>query len=138
MVSTIVIEDHKFLCVKTLDYYNTTWKAINDLCKYYQIPFHQLIIIHDEIDLPTENIKLKVGGWHGWNNGLKSIELYCKTLEFGRIRIWVDRPQYWDVVDRVLGKRPDTGKDRVFANFSQVTSKIIQYCVNESKKFIHS
>jgi PTH1 family peptidyl-tRNA hydrolase len=132
----IIIDWYKFLCVKTLDYYNLTGKTIQQLCSYYNIPYYQIIVIHDEIDLPEQQIKLKVGWWHGWNNGLKSMEQYCKTLEFGRVRIWVDRPMYGDVVDWVLGKRPATAKKYVFDHMDQVTQKIIQYCTNESKRLV--
>ncbi len=74
-------------------YYNEAGSAARLLTHRYGIEQPgQLVVVHDELDLPVGRMKLKVGGGLAGNNGLKSIKAHLKTDEFLRVRIGVDKP----------------------------------------------
>lgn len=61
-----------------------------------------LVVIHDEIDLPFGTMRFKKGGGHGGHNGLRSIGQSLGTPEYLRVRVGVGRPEYGEVSDYVL------------------------------------
>ena len=61
-----------WLC-KPQTYMNDSGTAVQSLINYYKIPINQTLIIHDEIDLDAGNLRFKIGGGHGGNNGVKDI-----------------------------------------------------------------
>lgn len=72
---------------------------------FYKIEPEQTIILHDEIDLPTAKIKLKIWGSHAGHNGIRDIIAKLGTKEFHRIRIGIDRPNNKEeVTNYVLGR----------------------------------
>jgi peptidyl-tRNA hydrolase, PTH1 family len=74
-------------------YYNEAGLAARLLVHRYGIEGPgQIVVVHDELDLPVGRMKLKVGGGLAGNNGLKSIKAHLKTDEFVRVRIGVDKP----------------------------------------------
>jgi PTH1 family peptidyl-tRNA hydrolase len=74
-------------------YYNEAGQAARLLVSRYGIEEpRQLVVVHDELDLPVGRMKLKVGGGLAGNNGLKSIKAHLKTDDFVRVRIGVDKP----------------------------------------------
>lgn len=82
---------------------NHSGRAVGALMKFYKIPPHAVLIVHDEIDLPTGSIKLKFDGGDGGHNGLKDIIAHFHTKQFHRLRIGVGRPTNSDeVIDYVL------------------------------------
>jgi PTH1 family peptidyl-tRNA hydrolase len=93
-------------------YYNEAGSAARLLTHRYGIEDpQQVVVVHDELDLPVGRMKLKVGGGLAGNNGLKSIKAHLKTDEFLRVRIGVDKPvNTLRGADHVL-KKP-TKKDR--------------------------
>jgi len=74
-------------------YYNEAGLAARLLTNRYGIESpSQVVVVHDELDLPVGRMKLKVGGGLAGNNGLKSIKAHLKTDAFVRVRIGVDKP----------------------------------------------
>ena len=63
---------------------------------------NDLVVIHDEIDLPFGTLRLKSGGGHGGHNGLRSIGQSIGTADYARVRVGVGRPEYGEVSDYVL------------------------------------
>lgn len=74
-------------------FYNDSGLAATALVRRHGIDdLHRLVVVHDELDLPTGRVRVKVGGGLAGNNGLKSIKAHLHTDEFLRIRIGVDKP----------------------------------------------
>lgn len=71
---------------------NLSGASIGPACKSLGVPPGDLIVIHDEIDLPFGTLRIKAGGGHGGHNGLRSIVQVLGSSEFTRIRVGVDRP----------------------------------------------
>ena len=69
---------------------------------YYKVGVEDIIVIHDDLDLPTGKLRIRANGSSGGHNGLKSIIANIKTQEFKRIKIGIDKKGA--VIDYVLGK----------------------------------
>ncbi|HEU5222658.1 MAG TPA: aminoacyl-tRNA hydrolase [Candidatus Lumbricidophila sp.] len=81
----------KLVLAKSNSYMNTSGGPVSALVKYLGIDVSRLIVIHDELDLPFDTVRLKLGGGHGGHNGLRDIS---KALgpEYLRVRVGVGRP----------------------------------------------
>ncbi len=71
---------------------NASGKAVAALANYYKILPEQILVIHDELDLPAGTVKLKKGGGHGGHNGLKDITAALGTADFWRLRFGIGHP----------------------------------------------
>ena len=93
------------LCIPTI-YVNESGKTVLSITDYLKISNEQVLIIHDDLDLPLGKIKLKVAGGHGGHNGLRNIIDSLKgDANFKRMRIGIDHPEKEeDVVNYVLSK----------------------------------
>lgn len=89
---TTLIKWEKVVFLKPMEYMNKSWWAVSKIANFYKIESKDILVIHDEIDLPVWSIKLKFWWWLAWHNGLKDIANKLWTQDFWRIRIWVDRP----------------------------------------------
>ena len=93
------------LCIPTI-YVNESGKTVSSITDYLKISNEQVLIIHDDLDLPLGKIKLKEAGGHGGHNGLRNIIDSLKgDANFKRMRIGIDHPEKEeDVVNYVLSK----------------------------------
>ena len=82
----------KLILAKSNGYMNTSGGPVSALAKYFGIPAERIVVLHDELDLPFDSLKLKRGGGHGGHNGLRDIAKALSTPEFFRIRIGIGRP----------------------------------------------
>lgn len=89
-------------------YMNLSGKAVAAMAKFYQIAPEEIMIAHDELDLPPGVAKFKQGGGHGGHNGLKdTISKLGNNKEFYRLRLGIGHPGHKDrVAGYVLGKAP--------------------------------
>jgi PTH1 family peptidyl-tRNA hydrolase len=71
---------------------NASGRAVSAIAKFYKITPEQILVIHDELDLPPGTTKLKKGGGHGGHNGLKDIAAQLGTPDFWRLRIGIGHP----------------------------------------------
>lgn len=78
--------------LKPTTFMNLSGKAVAALANYYKILPEQILVVHDELDLPPETVKLKKGGGHGGHNGLKDITTALGTADFWRLRIGIGHP----------------------------------------------
>jgi PTH1 family peptidyl-tRNA hydrolase len=82
----------KAVLLKPQEYMNVSGTAVQRSAAFYQVEPKQVIVAHDEIDLPLGTLRVKVGGGHGGHNGLRSIIQELGTQEFLRVRVGVGRP----------------------------------------------
>ncbi|GLT16153.1 aminoacyl-tRNA hydrolase [Vibrio algivorus] len=87
---------------------NLSGKSVSALAKFYQIKPEEIMVAHDELDLPPGVAKFKKGGGHGGHNGLKDIiAKQANNKDFYRLRIGIGHPGHKDrVAGYVLGKAP--------------------------------
>lgn len=71
---------------------NASGKAVGPLARFFKITPEEILVVHDELDLPPGVIRLKKGGGHGGHNGLKDIVASIGSNEFWRLRIGIGHP----------------------------------------------
>ncbi|TFC96583.1 aminoacyl-tRNA hydrolase [Cryobacterium sinapicolor] len=82
----------KLVLAKPNTYMNVSGGPVAALLRFYSLEPARLIVIHDDLDLPFDTMKIKVGGGHGGHNGLRDIIAAAGTNEFTRIRVGIGRP----------------------------------------------
>ena len=87
----IVSKSINKLLVKPQTFMNNSGESILSIAEYYNIPNENIIIIHDDLDLPFGAVKFKIGGGHGGHNGLRSIDSHIGK-DYIRIRIGISKP----------------------------------------------
>lgn len=92
------------LLVKPQTYMNLSGKAASKICGRHGLKPEDIIVVHDELDLPVGRMKLKKGGGNNGHNGLESIQERLGTPDFFRLRLGVGRPQeqFKDISEWVL------------------------------------
>lgn len=94
---------------------NKSGQATQALANFYKIATEDILIVHDELDIPTGTAKLKVGGGHGGHNGLRDIiSRHGNNKNFMRLRIGIDHPGHKNLVTSyVLGKAPQDEQQKI-------------------------
>ena len=93
----------RVVLAKPLSYMNVSGGPVSALAKFYGIEPGRVIAVHDEIDIPFNTVKLKLGGGEGGHNGLRDISKALATKDYLRVRVGVGRPPgRMDTADFVL------------------------------------
>jgi peptidyl-tRNA hydrolase, PTH1 family len=82
----------KLILAKPNTFMNVSGGPVASLAKFYGIEPDHIIVLHDELDIPFDTIKLKIGGGHGGHNGVRDIAKALDSAEFARVRIGIGRP----------------------------------------------
>ena len=97
-----------------LTYMNESGGPVAGLLSFYKIPVENLIVIHDDLDIPFADVRLKRGGGEGGHNGLRSITKSAGTRDYLRIRVGIGRPPgRTDAADYVLHDFAGTERSEV-------------------------
>lgn len=101
----ISISGQQCWLLKPLTFMNRSGQSVSAFMKFYRIPLEQVLVVHDELDLPPGDVRLKRGGGHGGHNGLRDIIAACSGKDFLRLRLGVGHPgDRNQVVNYVLGR----------------------------------
>lgn len=84
--------DHRVVIVQPQDYMNLSGGAVGALLDYYDVAIEHLMVVHDDLDLEFDQLRVKFGGGDGGHNGLRSIRSAIGTGEYVRIRLGIGRP----------------------------------------------
>lgn len=120
------IEGEKVYLLKPQTFMNLSGNSVVKAANFYKILPQNIVVIHDDMDLPTDKIKAKLGGGAGGHNGLKSIDS-CITPNYNRIRIGIGHPQNRDadsIVNHVLSGFSKADKANLEANIDLVADLI--------------
>lgn len=119
------------ILAKPLTMMNASGDAVQALQQYYQVQNDGTLVIHDELDLPLGEVRLKTGGGSAGQNGIKSIIARCGG-EFSRVRIGIGpkEPEQMDTADFVLQRFTAPQRRRL--------SKIIELAVDTAKSWLAS
>ena len=99
----------KLFLVKPLTFMNSSGAAVAPLMRFQKIDPGQLLVIHDDLDLPFGRLRIRTGGSSGGQNGVKDISEKLGTDQFMRLKLGIDRPPaQWSVINWVLSNfQPD-------------------------------
>jgi PTH1 family peptidyl-tRNA hydrolase len=103
LVTTATFEGRKFILAKPQTYMNLSGQAVQGLMHFYKLPLENLLVVHDDLDLPFGTLRMRPGGGPGGQKGVASIIQQLGTEEFARLRLGIDRPPgVMDPADYVL------------------------------------
>lgn len=105
-LTEIDINNHPCRLALPLTFMNHSGQTTRIISQFYKIEPGEILIVHDELDLPVGRIKLKTGGGHGGHNGLRDITAQLGTGEFHRLRIGIGHPGHKDLVHQYVLSRP--------------------------------
>lgn len=83
---------HRLVLARPRSFMNESGGPVAGLSAFFRIPADRLVVIHDELDIPFGNVRLKVGGGDGGHNGLRSLRRSLGTGDYVRVRLGVGRP----------------------------------------------
>ncbi|GAB0108036.1 aminoacyl-tRNA hydrolase [Nocardia sp. JMUB6875] len=86
------LDGRKVLLAKPRTYMNLSGRPVAALAKFFSVPATEVIVVHDELDLPFGAVRLKRGGGEGGHNGLRSISQALTTKDYLRVRFGIGRP----------------------------------------------
>jgi PTH1 family peptidyl-tRNA hydrolase len=102
----------KVYFLKPQTFMNLSGESVQPMMNFFKIPLENILVVHDELDLPFGTIAFKKGGGLAGHNGLKSITACLGSQEFKRVRTGIGRPIHGDVSNWVLSGY--TGEDKDF------------------------
>jgi PTH1 family peptidyl-tRNA hydrolase len=93
----------RLVLAKPSSFMNTSGGPVSGLVRFFRVEPARLLVVHDELDIPFGELRLKQGGGEGGHNGLRSISQSLGTKEYCRLRIGIGRPPgRMDAADYVL------------------------------------
>jgi len=128
------IDSVEVILAKPQTYMNDSGSAVSAIFRAAYAVISDLVVIHDDLDLPLGSVRVKIGGGHGGHNGLRSITEYLESSDFVRVRIGVGRPTPGvDAADYVLS--PFLTEERQVASEAMVkASKAVKTIVVDGLK----
>ena len=110
-IAEIYIGTQKVLLVKPQTYMNNSGQAVGPLMRWYKLEPEDVIVAHDDMDIPAGAIRIRKKGSSGGHNGIKSLISHLGSENFARVRLGVGRPLAgWMVVNHVLAPFPQEDK----------------------------
>ncbi|MGP6173751.1 aminoacyl-tRNA hydrolase [Corynebacterium sp. A21] len=139
-VAQVEWEGQKVLLLRSTTFMNHSGQAIAPLCGKYGIAADHVVVIHDELDLPTGKVRVKLGGNENGHNGLKSTTAELDTREYLRVRIGISRPpQGMPVPDYVLSPiDPDAGLDTAISTAADAARLLVTQGLPRAQNTIHA
>ncbi|HEU0223875.1 MAG TPA: aminoacyl-tRNA hydrolase [Steroidobacteraceae bacterium] len=98
--------------LKPMGYMNRSGQSVRAFCDYLQVPPDQVLVVHDELDLPAGVARLKFGGGAGGHNGLKDVIAHLGE-DFWRLRVGIGHPGHRDEVISWVLERPTQVEERL-------------------------
>ena len=111
----------RLILVKPMTYMNLSGGPVAGLRQFYKVPLERVIAVHDELDIPYGQLRLKIGGGEGGHNGLRSMSRSLGSKEYVRVRFGIGRPP----------GRQDPA-DYVLSDFSPVERKELDFLVDRA------
>ena len=127
---------HQVMLLQPQTFMNLSGASVASACKSLDVSSGDLVVVHDEIDLPFGEIRVKVGGGHGGHNGLRHIDQALATRDYIRVRVGIDRPPAGgDVAGYVLRSFSSSEKkqlDTVLGYAAEIVETILERGVQQA------
>jgi len=105
-LADLELNNHSCKLVLPLTFMNHSGQPTRLISQFYRIQPEEILVVHDELDLPAGTIKLKTGGGHGGHNGLRDIISLLGSPGFHRLRIGIGHPGHKDLVHQYVLNKP--------------------------------
>ncbi|WP_317993536.1 aminoacyl-tRNA hydrolase [Bartonella gliris] len=136
-ISNGLINGEKTLLIKPQTFMNLSGQAIGEALRFYKLDLKNLIIIHDELDLPLGGVRIKIGGGSNGHNGIKSIDAHCGT-DYCRIRLGIGHPGSKELVHQhVLGNFTKSDQEWLPLLLDAIAKNIALLIKGDTSLFMH-
>lgn len=130
--------EHNLLLLKPMTFMNRSGQAVSALLNYYRVPLEQVLVIHDDLDLPPGVARLKRTGGHGGHNGLRDIISHLGRRDFLRLRLGIGHPgSGQDVVSYVLNRPSRAEQEAIEAAIATGLEVLPEVLAEELEKAMH-
>ncbi|MCB9637817.1 MAG: aminoacyl-tRNA hydrolase [Myxococcales bacterium] len=132
LISQTTLDNEPALLVQPQTYMNLSGQAVAAICSFYQVTPEHVLVVHDELDLPFGQLRLKQGGGDGGHRGLRSISAELGSPKYTRLRFGIGRPDHEDlaVADFVLSPFSTEQKTELPALIEQ-SAEMLESCLRE-------
>ena len=120
----------KIYFLKPLTYMNLSGESIGELSRFFKINPEEILVVHDELELPIGTVSLKWSGGLGGHNGLRSTKAVLGTADFWRLRFGLTKPQDRDIADYVLSDFTPDEKIILSQEFSQTNEMFAKFLLS--------
>lgn len=141
-VGKVSFANHDVWLLKPNTFMNRSGQSVRAVAHFYQIEITDILVAHDELDVPAGALKVKQGGGHAGHNGLRDIIDQLGGNEFMRLRIGISRPgTSGDVTNYVLGAPSPLDRDAIHAAIKEAaiyTPQLIGGEIQKAMQHLHS
>ncbi|MGY1621930.1 aminoacyl-tRNA hydrolase [Geodermatophilus sp. SYSU D00965] len=131
----------RVVLARPTSYMNESGGPVRGLLDYHSIPATDLVVLHDELDIPFASVRLKRGGGEGGHNGLRSITRSTGTKDYLRVRVGIGRPPgRQDAADFVLKDFSATERkelDLLLVDAADATEELLARGLEAAQNVVH-
>ena len=113
--------------LKPMTYMNLSGESVIQVMNFFKITSNDILVVYDDLDMPTGKLRLRENGSAGGHNGMKSIISHVGTQTFKRVRVGIDRHPRIKVVDYVLGKFTKDEQPHIQEGVENAVKAIVMY-----------
>ena len=129
--------DIKVQLLKPTTFMNLSGQSVGEAARFHKIPFNQITVFHDELDLAPGKMRLKQGGGHAGHNGLRSIHAHLGP-DYARVRLGIGHPGHKDaVVGFVLRDFAKVDQDWLAALLNGIANGVIYLADGDGSRFMN-
>jgi len=138
LVASICLSGQECRLLKPATFMNRSGQAALSLSHYFKVPPEQILVAHDELDLPAGVVRLKQGGGHAGHNGLRDTMAALGSRDFYRLRIGIDHPEDRSrVVDYVLSRPSRADEQAIEAALEEAVDALPEIVAGQFQKAMH-
>lgn len=135
-IGSFLHNGHVVRVIAPMTFMNLSGNGVAAIAQFYQIPTQQILVVHDELDLPTGTNRLKSSGGHGGHNGLRDIIPKLGSNDFFRLRIGIGHPGDAKKVSNYVLSAPGKNElieiERAIAHSVELTEALLNGEINQA------
>ncbi|OGV48806.1 MAG: aminoacyl-tRNA hydrolase [Legionellales bacterium RIFCSPHIGHO2_12_FULL_42_9] len=124
-VGRFQIQDNNCLVLLPLTFMNQSGLPVREVSQFYRILPEEILIVHDDLDLPVGRVKLKTAGGNGGHNGLRDIIANLGSNAFYRLRVGIGHPGHKDLVLNYVLNKPSVADKQLICDAIENSMAII-------------
>ncbi len=141
-ITKVVIKGQQVWLLKPNTFMNRSGQSVAALARFYKIPLENILVVHDELDLPPGTSRIKQGGGHGGHNGLRDIVAQMGGKEFMRLRVGIGHPGNSKQVSNYVLSRASADDQRLIeeslADALEVLPQVVSGEFQKAMNSLHS
>jgi len=137
-ICRVPLDDRDVVLLKPQTYMNRSGRSVRALLDYLKAPAGELLVVHDELDLPPGTARFKLGGGHGGHNGLRDTITHCGP-DFWRLRLGIGHPgDKSQVIDYVLQRAAPVDEQALLQAIDAALQTLPVFVRDGSEKAMHA